>query len=236
MILKITEADGLTSIVKLEKAISLLGSNPTCDIPLESAFVAPIHLQILFSLDLPTSCRLVNLAGMVNVLRGEGDQPLPNFQRLDVQDGDVLHLGPFTIQFRSPLATTPVHTTPSFQAELTFPRPVLLPGAALAGTLRVTNAGRSPACQFNIIIHELDPECWQMGPLPHLSTGESHETSLSLLHRGLAPQAGYLTVEVVVTAPDDYPGEAVVIQQGVYVAPVFAQTLEVIDDNVSVAG
>ncbi len=234
MILKITEADGLTRIVKIEKAISLLGSSPTCDIHLDSPFVAPIHLQLLFSLDLPTSCRLVNLAGMVTIMRGEIDQPLPNYQRLDIQDGDVLHIGPFIIQFRSPLATTPMHTTPSFQAAVSFPRPILKPGSTLAGTLKVTNTGPCPACRFKVALHDLAPECWQMGPLPHLSNGEHHETTLTLLHRGLAPWAGYITIEVVVSAPEDYPGEAVVIQQGVYVTQVFAQALEILDDSASV--
>jgi hypothetical protein len=220
-------------MVKLEKAISLLGSSPICDIPLNSSFVAPIHLQILFSLDLPTSCRLVNLAGMVNIMREVNDQPLANYQRIDIQDGDVLHIGPFSIQFHSPLATTPVHATPSFQAALTFPRAVLQPGSTLTGALRVTNSGPNPACQLKVVINGLEPECWQIAPLPRLHSGEHHETALHLLHRNLAPLAGFLTMDVVVTAPEDYPGEAAVIQQGVYVSPVFAQSLDISDDSAS---
>jgi hypothetical protein len=60
--------------------------------------------------------------------------------------------------------------------------------------------------------------------------GAQEEVRIRLFHQTTFPQAGYHTLSVVISAPVSYPGEELLLQQKIYVAPVFKQGLEIIDD------
>ena len=68
MELLIIGQNGWKKPVKLEKAITRVGSSPTSDIQLESVQVAPVQLQILYAPDAPSHCKVVNLAGEVEMV------------------------------------------------------------------------------------------------------------------------------------------------------------------------
>ena len=56
------------------------------------------------------------------------------------------------------------------------------------------------------------------------------DVRVQLFHRQLYPAAGFQNLNIRVSACDSYPGEQVVIDQGIFVTPVFEQSLEIIDD------
>ena len=61
-------------------------------------------------------------------------------------------------------------------------------------------------------------------------SGAQEEVRIQIFHRILYPPAGRQTIVLKVSAPESYPGEELIIRQGIYVTPVFKQALELFDD------
>lgn len=230
MEIKIIEPNGWSKSMRIDKALIRIGSGPGVEIQIPSIQIAPLHLQLLNSPDLPSGCRALNLNAAVEVQRGKMSIPLATYAKLDLRDGDEILVGEYRLSLSLPAAAALVRSSRSIQASLAFPDSTLRPEAALVGTLLVRNSGSQPACQFEVTLSGLPDDCYQIDPIPLMYPGAQEEVHLRLYHRRLYPPAGAQELIFTITAPDDYPGEELVISQSVYIMPVFAQELLIADD------
>jgi len=230
MKLIISEQNGWKKPVTIEKAITRLGSAPTSDVQLISPEIAPIHLQLYYLEDAPTNCKVFNLGSPVTIRSGDQHIVLSSFETIQIQNGSEIELGPYRIQFILPLSATTLQETTSIQASLRFPEATLLPDQVTTGWLTIKNTGVQSSCQVDIDLSGFPVDCMQIDPAPLLYTGGQEDVRIQLFHRKLYPAAGFQTLTINVSACDSYPGEQVVINQGIYVSPVFEQSLEIFDD------
>lgn len=230
MQLLIHDGSGTTKKIPLERAIYCVGSAPGSDIQLPSYQVAPLHMQILASPELPTGCRVVNLAGELKVRRNQKEHPLANYRRFDLWDGDEIYLGDYRLEYKSPLKAAVIQSAVSFHASVLFSEPILHPASGITGVLKLLNKGHGEACRFVVQVGGIPEECFAAPAIPYLNPGVQQEVTLRLIHRTLAPEAGYQQVTFHIAAPEDYPGEELVIEQGIYVMPVFEHGLDLMDD------
>jgi hypothetical protein len=229
MELKITEEHGWSKTLKLEKAIIRIGDSSANDIQLNSPNIAPIHLQILCS-PASSSCRVINLAGGV-VLNGKKERNQTIAAGIfNIYDGDEIVIGEYTIAFHLPLGFNFLRKSAVIDASVSVPDAVLLPNAPLNCRLSLINAGTRDACQFQIIATGLPEDCIHIDPVPLMYPGAQEEVRLQFFHHITYPEAGYQEITVRIFAPDDYPGEELVLALGIYVAPVLKQSLEILDD------
>jgi hypothetical protein len=230
MELKVTEVNGWSKVIDLKKAITRIGSAPTADIQLPSNSIAPLHLQILSDPDLPTGCRVVNMAGELEVWNNGSAFPFSPFATHNISDKDEIQLGEYRLAFSLPFSAAILRSSTSIEASLTFSDSLLQPGLPLDGLLLVKNTGGRDACQFQVTLSGLPEDCCRIDPIPLLYPGAQEEVRIRLFHNITYPQPGLHELLLAVNAPLDYPGEEFIIRQGIYVAPVFRQTLEVVDD------
>lgn len=213
--------------ILLNRAIFNIGSAPSNDILLASTQVAPLHMQILASPELPTGCRMVNLAGELVVNRNQVAQPLANYGRFDLWDGDEIHLGDYYLKFKSPLKSVVVQPVNSFQASLLFPEPILRPSSGINGKLTLMIKEPRSTFKFQVMVSGIPQDCFFIRSTNVLNFGGTQELNLRLVHRKVAPLVGYQTVGFHITAPADYPGETLIIEQGIYVMPVIQHSLKI---------
>ncbi len=230
MEIKITEANGWSKLISVNKAITQIGSAPNIDVRLPSTSVAPHHLQIFSNPDLPTGCRVVNMATQLEVKNQENHQPLAPYSAYDLSNGDEIQLGEYLLSFSLPNTTTTLRTAVNIEASLTFMDTTLHPELGLEGLLIIKNKGGKDACQFQVVLSGLPEDCFHIDPIPLLYPGAQEEVRVQLLHKVLYPQAGPLEILLTINALNAYPGETVVIRQGIYVAPIFRQSLRIMDD------
>ena len=230
MELIISEQNGWKKPITIEKAITRLGSAPTSDVQLISPEIAPIHLQLYYLDDAPTTCKIFNLGSPVMIKLGDQHHTLSSFETLQIQNGSEIVLGPYRIQFVLPLSATTLQETTSIQASVIFPEATLLPNQVMTGSLTIKNTGVQSPCQVDIDLSGLPADCMQVDPAPLLYAGGQTDVRIQLFHRQLYPTAGFQNLIINISACDSYPGEQVVINQGIYVSPVFEQSLEIFDD------
>ena len=230
MELIISEQNGWKKPITIEKAITRLGSAPTSDVKLVSPEIAPIHLQIYYLDETPNNCKIFNLGNPVRVKSGDQHFALASLATIEIQNGSEIELGPYRIQVILPLSATTLQDTLSIQASLRLPEATLLPGQVTTGWLTIKNTGVQSSCQVDIDLAGLPADCMQVDPAPLLYTGGQEDVRIQLFHRKLYPAAGFQNLTINVSACDSYPGEQVVINQGIYVSPVFEQSLEIFDD------
>ncbi len=230
MKLNIVEENGWAKSITIRKTITRVGSASSNDVCLYSDQVAPLQLQILSSPDLPSSCRVVNLANELTIYHHGAPSALPTYCMVDMRDGDELEIGGFRLIFELPLASSILRTSSSMEAWITFPNAVLSVDYPLEGRLTIKNTGSQKNCQFRVTISGLPADCYQVDPIPLMYPGAQEEVRLRLFHRTTHPEAGFRDVMAVINAPASYPGEELVIRQGVYITPVFEQELVILDD------
>jgi hypothetical protein len=235
MEVKIIEANGWAKVVPINRAITRIGSSALNDVQIPSAQIAPNQLQILYSPDLPSSCRLINLSGDLLLYRNEMENAVSVFQTLDIFDGDEIVFDDYRLVFHLPLTSASVQKTGSIEAALVFPEAVLRPDSTLTGNLKVKNAGNQQGVQFQVKLEGLPVDCYQVDPIPLMYPGAEEEVQVRLFHRTLSPSAGMQELLVTVSAPADYQGEVLIIRQGLYVAPVLKHEL-IIHDSYAAAG
>ena len=230
MELLIVEQNGWSKPVKVERAITRIGSDPLNDIQLQSANIAAVHLQVLYSSDVPSSCKVVNLAGEITARISRDTCQLAKYAVVDICNGDEILLGNYWITFRLPLSADVIQSASKIDAALSFADAVLRPEVATIGVLTIKNAGQQPACQFQVELNGLPSDCYQIDPIPLMYPGAQEEVRIRLFHRALYPPAGLQQVILKISAPESYPSEELIIRHGVYVTAVFKQALELIDD------
>jgi hypothetical protein len=228
--LTITERDGWAKNIHLQKSVVKIGSSPLCDVQLTSPGIAPLHLQVFYNHDLPTGCRVVNLGGALRIRNQTERQLLPTLALADLQDGHEIRLGEFTIEFNLPMTGGVVQTSRSIEATVLFSDPVLRPDYPLEGLLTVKNLGSEKTCQPHVDLSGLPEDCYRIDPIPLIYPSAQEDVRIQLFHKSTHPAAGQTEILLTVTALASYPGERLVIRQGIYVSPVFKQELEIIDD------
>ncbi|KPL76915.1 hypothetical protein ADN00_09970 [Ornatilinea apprima] len=229
--IRIIGQNGWTKSVKIEKAITRVGSAPSCDLQIQAPEVSPEHLQLFFLQESPATCQVLNLgAGVLFRQGGQSAADLPAYAVASAQNGDEIWLGDYRIQFDLPLSNRSVQTSQVVEATLEFPNAILRPDLVTAGRIFIRHVGPQPTCQFQVTLSGLPAGCVQVDPLPLLFSGGAGEAGVRLFHRGQSPRAGFHDLTITITAPETYPGEQAVLQQRVYVSPVFEQSLELQDD------
>lgn len=214
--------------VDLDKAVVRIGSSPSSDIPLSSPNIAPTHLQFHY-LPEETGCKVLNLGTEVKLLRKESEEVLSSYARTTLENGDEILLGEYRIRVELPIFTKTLQKSRSISASLSFPNTTLYPHTPAVGWLTVKNIGVQSPCQFHVSVSGLPADCVKIDPIPLLYSGAQEEVRIQFFHHGLYPYAGLTDLNIRVFAPGDYPGEQVLIEQGIYVTPVFEQTLEFVD-------
>jgi hypothetical protein len=231
MKLTILEENGFKKQFEIEKAVTRIGSASANDVQLRSDLVSPFHLQILHTREAPDRCKVVNLATeAATVIRNGQEHSLSPYAADEISAGDELRLKGFRIQFELPMTSGVISTSSQISAALILPEPVMRPNTTLVGRITLKNQGDQHSCQFQIEISGLPEDCYQIDPIPLMYPGAHEEVNIRFFHRKTYPHAGSQSVTLSVTAPDDYPGEQVSIQQGIYVMPVLEQSLLILDD------
>lgn len=230
MELMIIDPSGWKKPVQLSRAVSSLGSSGSNDIQIDSPLISPHQLQIIQSSESPSSCTVLNL-GAPFVLRSEaGDRSLPTYATANLADGDEILLDDYRIIFRLPVAAGVLAASAFIEVALEIGDTYLAPHAPVVGRLVIRNIGSKPAGQLQVSVSGLPAECFRIDPIPLLYPGAQEEVRIRFFHRNHAPSAGVNTITLAVSAPASYPGEQVVIQQGLYAAPILAHQLELKDD------
>jgi hypothetical protein len=115
------------------------------------------------------------------------------------------------------------------EASLSFPEAVLRPASTLAGSLRVKNIGDRQGVQFQVSLKGLPDDCYQIDPLPTMYPGAEEEVQVRLFHHTVTPPAGLHELFLTISAPVDYGSEELVIRQGLFVTPVLAHEVIILD-------
>jgi len=224
----ITGRNGWSKQVRVEKSIIRIGSAVSNDIHVESPQIAPIHLQVFQSSD--SACRVLNLANVVTIKSGRSSEDLLAFTAREIRDGDEIGIGEFQLLFKLPVSSGLVRPSRVIEASLTFADAVLHEHIPAVGLLTVKNKGDKDASQFQVRLSGLPSDCYQVDPLPLMYPGAQEEIRIRLFHKITHPQAGPVSLAVVISAPESYPGEEALLQQKIYVEPVFKQVMEIKDD------
>lgn len=226
----ITEVNGWSKTLEVKKAITRIGNAPSVDVQIPSNSIAPLHLQILSNPELPTGCRVVNLSSQLEFIHHGNLTPLEPYSTQDINDGDEIRLGEYRLTFQVPFSTAFLRTCKSIEATLNLTDTTLQPHLALDGVLTVKNVGEQDACQFQVSLSGLPEDCFHIDPIPLLYPGAQEDVHVRFFHQITYPQAGRRDLLITINAPDDYPGEELVIRQSLFIAPVFKQALELLDD------
>ena len=229
MKLIIIEQNGWKKEIKTEKAVIRIGSAPSNDIYLNSPQIASVHLQA-HSLPTESECRVLNLGSKVIISRNDVQDVILPYAKAEIRDGDEVLLGEYRIQFELPFTTKMIQKADSLEASLQFPSTTISPHRATIGWLTIKNIGSQSPCQFHVSLSGLPADCIQIDPVPLLYSGAEEEVRIQLFHQTLYPSAGMKDLVIRVSAPNHYPREQVIIRQGIYVEPIFEQSLELVDD------
>ena len=229
MKLIIADYNGWEKTVALDKAVVRIGSTNANDIQLISPQIAPIHLQFHY---LPEAfgCKLMNLGSEVKILRGEYQEILLSYASAELANGDEILLGDYRVRVQLPIITKTIQTSNSLSAALLFKNTTLYQHSPSTGWLTIKNIGEQSPCQFHVSVSGLPADCVKIDPIPLLYSGAEEEVRVQIFHRGLYPLAGFTELTIRVFAPSNYPGEQVLIEQGIYVTPIFEQLLVIGDD------
>jgi len=230
MELLISEQNGWTKSFEVQKGVTRIGNLPTNDISLSAPTIAPLHLQIFYSPQQPQSCKVLNLGTEILISRQGNQQKLDSYTTIELGGGDELSLDVYKIALKLPVSTGIMRSSSSIEASLLFAETVLHPDMLNVGILSIKNTGKKQFCQFRVHLSGLTGDCFQIDPAPLMHPDAQEQLHITLFHRGLYPKAGFQEIKLSVSAPESYPGEEVVICQGIYVMPFFDIALELHDD------
>ena len=225
----VIDRSGWSKSYNLEKSLLMVGSAAVNDIvlPLDrGSGVASIHLQVLHPQIDQSRVRVVNLANSAASLKkgatGE-NVTIPANGTGDVEDGDAISLGDFTLAFsiQSQNGFTGSARSDHMGLKLELPGLQLKIGNRLAGRITVSNYGDQKRCQFEIELEGLPADCYQIDPVPFLFPKGEETLQIRLYHRGNRPPAGSCPVQLRATAPGTYPTEEVLLPVQFEVMPVY---------------
>ncbi len=222
----LTNEQGWQKRFPLEEGVFVVGSAADARIRLpEGEGIAPYHVQLVNS-SREACMRLVNLSQWeVPLKSGANDVRVQPGQLRDVFDGETIYLDALSMQFeirKRPVQAEVVkeenHNVIGLRMVLSGQ--VLYPGGSLTGTLYLRNLG-SEACQFDVELQGLPPECYEISPPALIHAGGEESTEIQFFHRKAAPAPGVHNFDLRVSAPDAYPGRELTIRQAIKVMPCY---------------
>jgi len=224
MKLIITDFNNWEKSILLDKAVFRVGASTNNDIQLDSPNIAPTHLQFNY-LPEKFGCKVLNLGSDLTIKQGAYQDVLQSYASAIFQNGEEILLGDYRIRLELPLITKTIQNSKAIHASLEFPDTTLYPHTPTVGWLTVQNSGEESPSQFHLSVSGLPADCVKIDPIPLLYSGAQEKVRIQLFHRGQYPHAGLTELSIRVFAPGDYPGEQVLIEQGIYVTPIFEQEL-----------
>jgi hypothetical protein len=228
----IIDKNGWSKTEKIQKSITKVGSFSGNEIHLESKSIAPVHLQLIYSPELSSNCKLTNLSSDVLVRTQLEEYLVSAYQTMDISDGDEVELGGYRLIPKLPYQAGYVQTASLIDARLSFQDAVVRPGLVTTGQLTIMNLGDQSDCQFKVSLRGLPEDCYHIDPVPLMFPGAEEEVQVQLVQQKHYPQAGAYDLYFTITAPKHYPGEELVVKQEIYVSPVYEHKVEIIDDVV----
>lgn len=236
--MQVVDGTGWSRTFSLEKALTMIGSASFNDVVLSEqrgSGVAAVHLQLIRTQAGARGFRLVNLVNeplslTLSRARGEGAIP-PNGSR-DLEDGDAVRVGDFTITFylRAVNGVSLEKRSENLGLRLEMPGVTLRPGVRLAGLLTVMNFGEEKRSQFEIDLEGLPSDCYQIDPAPLLYPGGEEKLQIRFYHRGIRPPAGECPIRLRAAAVGAYPTEELILPLVLDVAPVYRYQVDLVEE------
>ncbi len=222
----LTNEQGWQKRFPLEEGVFAVGSTADARIRLPDADgISPYHLQLVNS-SREACMRLVNLSPWALPLKsGAQDLQVGPGQLRDVFDGETIYLDGMSMQFeihKRPVQTEVVkeENRSVIGLRMVLSGQVLYPGGTLTGTLYLRNLGER-ACQFDVELNGLPPECYEISPPALIHAGGEESTLIHFFHRKIAPNPGVHAFDLRVSAPDAYPGHDLTVRQSIKIMPCY---------------
>lgn len=229
---QITDREGWTKVISLEKTILHIGADPYNDLVLDRARgggVASRHAQLIFTPG--AGYQMVNL-GDTPIITGPADyDTLPPHSSMQILNGKDVTIGDFILVFHLEGGLSGGLGPQQSQAiglRLSLPRDFLIPDKPLEGAITVTNLGEKPGVQFKIEVEGIHPDTYDIGAAPVLFPNVSKAVPIRFRHQGRnAPQAGEYHLQIYASAQEAYPGEIATVTQTLHVAPFYDHAIRI---------
>ena len=233
--IEIMDTGGWSRTFALEKNRVMVGSAPFNDLVLSEergGGIAPTHLQLFYTPGETNSLRVINLVNRPLTARAPNshvDRTIPASGSGWLQNGDQLEVGDFQLKITLSAQGGIIQSTRSEHLGVTLELPghELRPDSSLAGRLTLVNFGEQSRCQFEITLEGLPDECFKLDPAPLLYPGGKEQLQIRFFHRGILPPAGPVNITLRACAPNAYPTEIVIIDETLFVMPVFCFDLTI---------
>lgn len=227
--IKVVDGTGWSKTFSLEKAITLIGSAAFNDVVLSEqrgSGVAAVHFQLIRTQVGTHGFRLVNLVSetfLMILARARGEDVIQPKGTRDLEDGDAVQVGDFTITFylRTGNGVSIEKRSENIGIRFEMPGVKLRPGVRLAGLLTVMNYGEERRSQFEIELEGLPSDCFQIDPAPLLYPGGEEKLQVRFFHRGIRPLAGECPICLRASAVGAYPTEELMLPLVLDVEPVY---------------
>lgn len=224
------DRDGWRKEFVLAKPIIYVGSQEGSDVYLPGRDVPSRALQLLPLAANRLGYRLVNLANQEITLRpraatGQSTaRALASRGAAELGDGDSVELGGYTLVLR-----TGGIRSAACQVSIEMSSTRLTVSEPASGAVVIKNTGDRAGAQFKVELQGLEQKYYVIEPGPVLFPNVEKRVAFRLTHpRQPSPPAGEHTLTFVVTAPEAYPGESVVVTQKITIEPYFAHRVRVI--------
>ena len=248
--IEVTDQSGWHKEFPIRKKLVHLGSGPENDVVLQSkqpgagAPIARRHIQLVATAENASVYRLINLGVESVTLDGKSLEPRA---AANVSDRGHLRLGEYDLVFRFNVLAGEGTGGPRFAGwdagvgtgaissdvigvKLFMPETTLRPDHPIEGVLTIRNQGDAPGVQFILDLEGLETQDYEIGPGPILFPNAQKQVFVRLYHpRKPYPPVGEHVVHVVVTAPDDYPGQRAVAPLTVQIVPFYQHELRFVD-------
>jgi len=242
--------DGREREYSIEKSLFFIGSNPGNDIVVGSINegVDPRHIQVIVLGN--ANYRLVNLGETVVTLSNGRD--ISPRASLNLAVEDQIKLKGYTISLtqavaseaRVGFATQPEAVLEQEEEEtgkyrssrskaiglsISLEQTLLSLDEPIEGMVTVQNLGNQPGVQFLLELEGLEPGTYELGAGPILFPNAQKSTFLNISHpKKPFPVAGDHRFTIRASAPDDYPGESVVVAYTIHILPFYKHKLRVL--------
>lgn len=240
--IEVVDGNGWRKSFPIQKKLVYVGSAPENDVVLahgRGGGISPRHIQLISLAEGSSSYRLVNLGGTAISLGASGDRTLSPNSYVDVQDGEQIKLGDFTLIFHDssgPSTSDPLDLVLSdvIGLEIVLPRTQITPNSALEGNIVVGNRGDQKAVQFELELEGLDSEHYMLGPGPILFPDVDKEVPFCLYHRGDKPVSGRYRIVIRASAPKAYPHEYATASTVVHFLPFYSHEINFLSPDIQV--